>query len=219
MPCLVNKLGYSHLTSGINCQDSGCVTDKIKFVADGCGASSHSEVGAQLAALFMNKTEDPSIIKLYNWMMLFMFHEDAIIRDYFLFTTLLVKEFEDQFQVSYIGDGYVITINHDDKIEYINLEEPGMPPAFGGYNFVNSVHLSAHKHGVEVKYLYFPKTHYKIVGVATDGLRFIHDLGTRELFHEFETLLLRAAKGCSLRLKLFINKYHSIFQDDITIAI
>ena len=219
MPCLVLKQGHSHLTSGINCQDSGCVTDKIKFVADGCGESTNSEVGAQLAALHMHITENPSIQQLYENLYTKLIANASLdtIKNYFLFTTLLLEETDTTFELSYIGDGYVILIDHHNKITYMNLEEPG-PPPFGAYNFIDPKRLAYHHEGVEIKRIAFSKNDFLNVGVATDGLRFISHLD-KVLMDEFETLLLRAMNGCSLRLKLFINKHHSVFQDDITIAI
>ena len=219
MPCLILKQGYSHLTSGINCQDSGCVTDKIKFVADGCGESTNSEVGAQLAALYMSTVKEPTITSLYAYMHRQFISDAALntIKNYFLFTTLLVEETDTTFEVSYIGDGFIIMIDHYDKITYTNLEESG-PPPFGAYNFIDPKRLAYHYEGVEIKRISLSKQDFKNVGVATDGLRFLGKLD-RPLMDEFETLLLRATEDNPLRLKLFINKHHSIFQDDITIAL
>jgi hypothetical protein len=220
MPCLVNKIGYSHLTSGINCQDSGCVTDKIKFVADGCGESTNSEVGAQLAAMYFKNGFFSSIHAFYNWLSITVMRGFSLdtIKNYFLFTTILLKETVDTFEVSYIGDGFIIGITSDNKVDYINLEEPG-PPPFGAYNFIDPERLSYHKDGVSIKLRSFSKKQYKAMGVSTDGLRFIYALETRELFDEFSALLIRASEGNALCLKLFINKHQSTFQDDITIAI
>ena len=201
MPYLVNKIGYSHLTSGINCQDSGCVTDKIKFVADGCGESTNSEVGAQLAALYMKTEEIPTIDGLYNWLFKRLVFDAKleIIKNYFLFTAILVEETEDAFEISYEGDGYIILITQENRVTYINLEEPG-PPPFGAYNFIDPDRLSFHKEGVQTKFLKFSKAQYKNVGAATDGLRFVYALKTRELFDEFEALILKASEGNPLRL-------------------
>ena len=46
---LVNKIGYDHLSIGMNCQDYGFELPdyKVKVVADGCSEGLHSEVGAK----------------------------------------------------------------------------------------------------------------------------------------------------------------------------
>ena len=57
---LVNKIGYDHLSIGMNCQDYGFELPdyKVKVVADGCSEGLHSEVGAKTFCHLLSKGYD-----------------------------------------------------------------------------------------------------------------------------------------------------------------
>jgi hypothetical protein len=229
----INKPGKYHVDFGINCHDTGFIGKGIKFVADGCGESKHPEVGAKLAALKFSTHPWLSIPKIMDnvfrsifaadpeWYMMEI--EDSrefieTVRDYMLFTTLLVREDDEKFTVDYTGDGFIITITHDDMISYILLNDSDTNPGFYAYNYIGSDHLTEHKNGVEVKHMEFSKVQFKNIGVASDGLRYItpSSKASQTLKEEFSSLLLA---GKDTPVKLFINRNLSIFQDDITIAL
>ena len=226
---LICKIGKSHLDSAINKQDAGYADEHYKFVADGCGSSPHSEVGAQLMAFSIGahiRTGEALDLKIVSDEFFEQFdldfipkelHPEAVgfIRDYLLFTTILSKEKDEYFQVQYVGDGFVIEVHKDDSITFHELGVGEQFVDFYGYNYLPRERLSIHKEIITVNLLAYPKTMYKNIGVATDGLRFLFKM-PEELRNEFVKLLIA---GKELPVKLFINRNFSYFQDDITIAL
>jgi Protein phosphatase 2C len=222
----INKIGYDHVISGLNNQDAGCENVNIKFVADGCGSTAHPEVGANLAAMYYkNLCNDEHLTTMIRW---FNIPEtlwqgdqnkiEKILVDYYLFTTIVKYETLETFEIEHVGDGFIITLDHENKLNYINLDE-GPAPTYFAYQFFDPSHLLLPV-TVEIKRLAFSKEDFKAIGVATDGLRFIYELKSRELFDEFENILKHCIEtNNDLRLRLFINKHLETFKDDITIAI
>jgi hypothetical protein len=230
MSLLISKIGKYHLDSGLNKQDAGYIDEKIKFVADGCGESKCSEVGAELAAFYfkaLKDTNEPEIYTIDSLVDSIMFGfgfdkkpdflesiDIEFLRDYLLFTTLLVTETETEFKVDYVGDGFVVEQIIDGTIVFLDLADETVVP-FYAYNYLPDERLSAHKGRVPIKTMSFSKKFYKNIGVASDGLRFIFKMPD-ELRNEFIALL---KKGKEVPIKLFINRNFSWFQDDITIAL
>jgi len=207
---LIYKIGYEHIEKGLNCQDFGVETDTFKCIMDGCSEGKHSEVGVKLFAhLFSNTTMDITEC-FYKMHTLFPNYED--IRDHMLFTVLGVFESDDYYTVKFCGDGYIIKQKHDDSIEYEKLGD-GNTPEYYAYNFVSSDRLNKYKDGVEFKHHLLPKSEYKAVGVASDGLEYILNSPFKE---EFERLLLGRKEFAIRRL---INREHKYFKDDISIVI
>jgi hypothetical protein len=226
---LICKIGKSHLDSGLNKQDAGYIDEHYKFVADGCGSSPHAEVGAQLAELmFRTRVQSGMPIDIpdvsqdvFNSFDLDRYPEELdrmgieIIRDYLLFTTLIVKERDDHFKVDYVGDGFIIEVHQDNTITYKELGVGIRFVEFYGYNYIPHVAFSVYKDKITVTTLTYPKSEYKNIGIATDGLRFLFNM-PKERQEEFAQLLL---KGKEVPVKLFINRNYNYFQDDITIAL
>jgi hypothetical protein len=226
---LICKIGKYHTDLGINKQDAGYADNRYKFVADGCGSSPHAEVGAQLAEFtFKSRVQEGVVVDIpevcYDVFSLFDMepHPEELsnmfvklIRDYLLFTTLMVREYTDSFKVDYVGDGFVIEVHRDNSITYKELGAGQKCPDFYGYNYIPQSRFSEDRSKVEVDTLIYPKTEYKNIGIASDGLRFLFGM-PKENQEEFARLLL---KGKDVPVKLFINRNYSHFQDDITIAL
>jgi len=215
----INKIGKEHLEYGMNCQDYGCEAPKFKLVCDGCSEGLNSEVGAKLFCLKMlswrqscrdiTQSElDYSFRKIVD----FIGHDPQILKDYMSFTILNVSDYGDNFLVSYCGDGYVITEDYNEEINFIKLDN-GEYPEYYIYNFIPKNMLKCYTNGVDFIELFLEKEQYKYVGVASDGLRFI--LKEPELLEEFKVLLHERKET---KLKRFINKHQAIFKDDITIV-
>lgn len=207
---IINKIGYEHIESGLNCQDFGIEYDNKKLVMDGCSGSIHSEVGAKLFAHLMKKnkmspqTTFSTLTKIFT--------EDNEINDHLLFTILSLVELEDSFSVDICGDGYIIKQRYDDTLEYEKIGEGNMPPYYA-YNFINKDKLSKYKEGTFFETRTYSKEDYKAIGIATDGLQYILDSYYKDEFEQY--LILRKLN----RIKLLINREHRHFKDDITIAI
>jgi hypothetical protein len=131
--------------------------------------------------------------------------------NFLCFTTLIVVEKDDWFEVLYCGDGYIIKEKLDGTIEFEKIDD-GDYPKYYVYNYIDKSRLSAYKDGVTFSSKIFYKDEYKNIGVATDGLRYIFGKDYEEDFVE----LLKQRKAN--RIKLLINKEHIHFKDDITIA-
>jgi len=205
------KIGYEHVEKGMNCQDFGLENGSFKCVMDGCSEGKHSEVGVKLFAhLFSNTAID--IPEFFDMMTSRMFSNYEDIRDHLLFTILYVSEDDNNYLVSTCGDGYIIKQKHDNSIEYEKLGE-GNTPEYYAYNYVDKDRLSKYKDGVEFKHLVIPKTEYKTVGVASDGLEYILNSPFKD---EFEKHLIGRKEFAIRRL---INREHKYFKDDISIVI
>ena len=205
----INKIGYLHLEKGLNCQDFGFESDKHKCIMDGCSEGKHSEVGAKLFAHMFSKGLDP--IECFEKLSeIFPNYED--IRNHMLFTVLLVSQNDDDYMVDICGDGYIIKQKYDDSIEYEKLGE-GNTPEYYAYNFVSSDRLNKYKDGVEFKHHLLPKSEYKAVGVASDGLEYILNSPFKD---EFEKHLIGRKEFAIRRL---INRENKYFKDDISIVI
>lgn len=213
----INKIGKEHLEYGINCQDYGYDSVDFKLVCDGCSEGLHSEVGVKLFCLQLSSWSHYSIDKIilnycFEKIVDFIGHDPKRLKDYMSFTILSVTNCDNDFLVSYCGDGYIITEDYNGKIDFINLDN-GEYPQYYVYNFIPKDMLKQYKNGVHFTVRTLKKEKYKHVGLASDGLRFI--LKEPELLDEFK-ILLREQKEA--KLKRFINKHQSIFRDDITIV-
>ena len=74
--------------------------------------------------------------------------------------------------------------------------------------------MSHYKDGVSFSQKAYSTRKYKKVGIASDGLRYILQ-ADEELREEFINCL---KSGKELKTKLFINRNHKIFKDDVTIV-
>lgn len=196
---LINKIGYEHLTSYKNCQDYGFDNGRIKCVVDGCSEGKHTDVGVKLFCYLFSKNN--SIKETFEQLTsIFTTIED--IKNYLLFTVLLVEEAEDEFIVSYCGDGYIIKQNNEDVFEYEKIDYNNTPPYYA-YNYIPKENLSLYQDGVEFIQIRYSKKDYKRIGVATDGIEYILKSNLKEQFEK--CLLYNKEAG----LKRLINQTHN----------
>lgn len=217
---VINKIGQQHIDYGINCQDYGIETEKAKVVCDGCSEGKHSEVGAKtFCHLFSHDSRIANDCSAYTMAaafgeMLGIFGQTSeTIRDFLCFTILAVTEDRNNFYVTYCGDGFIVKEMPDGNIEFEELSD-GEYPMYFSYNFVNKESLKYYKDGVGFRTKTFPKTEYKNIGVASDGIRFAME--NADVLNEFKEVL---QSGKEAKVKRFINRNQSVFQDDTTIVL
>lgn len=208
----INKIGMEHLEMGVNCQDYGFVGERSSYLCDGCSKGKHSEVGAKLFCHLKQATPF-DIDKIFIMMCGLIGVKPQWKRDFLSFTILRLAECADCFTVSYCGDGYIILQDHDGNITFEELSD-GEYPKYYIYNYIEPEYLKHYKDGVSFLQKTFSKEEYKKVGIASDGLRYILQ-NDEELKQEFINCL---KSGKELKTKLFINRNHKIFKDDVTIV-
>lgn len=208
---LINKMGFNHVESGMNCQDYGAEVDNLKIVVDGCSSGKNSEVGAKLFCHLFSKSKD---LNQTFQTLTSIFSTTKEIESHLMFTILLLEEDNDYFYVDACGDGLIIKEKHDGTFEYDDLDHNynDFPPYYA-YNFVDQDRLVKYKEGVNFKDFKFSKSDYKSIGIASDGLKFI----LKSIFKDEFEKLLRDRK--EFGIKRLINREHNVFKDDITIAI
>ena len=208
----INKVGMEHLESGMNCQDYGFVGEHSSYVCDGCSGGKHSEVGAKLFCHFMR---DPCAVTVttFDNIVNFLGKEPQTLKNYCSFTILRLEEEREDFLITYCGDGYIILQDHDGDITFEELSD-GEYPKYYIYNYIAPEYLKHYKDGVSFSQKTYSKEEYAKVGIASDGLRYILQ-ADEELKQEFINCL---KSGKELKTKLFFNRNHKIFKDDVTIV-
>lgn len=208
----INKIGMEHLESGMNCQDYGFIGEHSSYVCDGCSEGKHSEVGAKLFC-HLKQNSILSIDEIFIRIRELIGSEPKTLRDFMSFTILRLAETPGDFIVNYCGDGYIILQDHEGNITFEELSD-GEYPKYYIYNYIPTEYLKHYKDGVSFSQKIFPKEQYAKVGIASDGLRYIVNTD-EELRKEFIDCL---KSGKELKTKLFINRNHGIFKDDVTIV-
>lgn len=207
----VNKIGLQHLEIGMNCQDYGVQCNNIKLVCDGCSEGSHTEVGAKTYCHLAERGY--GLHQIFKRLVDIFGESSKSVKNYLCFTIISLSEDEDMYKLNYCGDGYIILQDLEGDITFEELTD-GEYPKYFAYNYVDSDTLKYYKDGVEMNEKEYSKDIYQNIGVASDGLRFILREDD-ELQDEFISILkLKNA----VKMKRFINKYQSIFKDDITIV-
>lgn len=207
----INKIGYEHILLGQNCQDFGMVNEKQKLVCDGCSEGSHTEVGAKTFCHLISCGY--SINQTFEKLIDIFGQNASAIKHYLCFTILILSEQEDRFELSFCGDGYIILEDRQGNITFSELTD-GEYPKYYAYNYVPANLLSHYKEGVMFTSLSFKKIEYSKIGIASDGLRFLIN-AENNLKIEFLSALKSKREATIKRL---INKNHTVFKDDITIA-
>lgn len=208
----VSKIGAQHLESGMNCQDYGLETERMKLVCDGCSEGAHSEVGVKMYCHLSGLGY--STKQIFKRLVSAFGQSPSSIRDYLCFTILKVVEDEDSFSVSYCGDGFLILEDLEGNITFEELSD-GEYPKYFAYNYCDAGALAYYKDGVEFTEHIFSKKRYKNVGIASDGLRFIAKSEDKALRAELAGLL---RTGKAVAVKRFVNRNQKMFKDDITIV-
>lgn len=207
----INKIGMEHLESGMNCQDYGKEGDGWAVVCDGCSEGKHSEVGAKLYCHLIDNWKFP--FENIKKMIELLGEKPQILKNYLSFTILELSQSGDEFVVRYCGDGYIILQDHDGNITFEELSD-GEYPKYYIYNYIDKEYLKHYKDGVSFSQKTYLKEEYAKVGIASDGLRYILQ-ADEKLKREFIDCL---KSGKELKTKLFINRNHGIFKDDVTIV-
>lgn len=151
----------------------------------------------------------------------------------FLFTILCVLETDEEFIAITCGDGFIITQDKLDKIGFINLESNNEfekeAPKYYMYNYIDSEYLELYKQGVEFEITMFPKSKYKNIGIASDGLRFLLEQDY-DILERFKILLVKSKSGAINRMIIGMNEGFTkikeksfirtsrVLKDDITIC-
>lgn len=208
---VISKIGQQHIDYGINCQDYGMEKNGVKVVCDGCSEGKHSEVGVKtFCHLIQNgvSTDDAftKLIEIFG-------QTPGNIRDYLCFTILMVVETDDSFTVVYCGDGFIMEEFVDGRFIVEELTD-GEYPKYYAYNYVDKDSLTHYKDGVGFQTRFFPKSEYKNIGIASDGVRYART--SEEIYTGFVDALL---SGKEARVKRFINKNQAVFKDDITVVL
>lgn len=208
----INKIGMEHVENGMNCQDYGFTKDNVSMVCDGCSEGKHSEVGAKLYC-YLIKDRLYMLWNGFEKLVNFFGKEPKTLRDYLSFTILCLAEEKENYSLAYCGDGHIILQDHDGNITFEELSD-GEYPKYYIYNYIDKEYLKHYKDGVEFSQKTYSKEEYQKVGIASDGLRYILQ-ADEDLKNEFIECL---KSGKEVKTKLFINRNHHIFKDDITIV-
>lgn len=232
MSVLISKIGSLHVFEGIPKQDNLLAIDNVKMVLDGCsqdesGKWLKSEVGVNLfAQLFERLPQDvrcnPEAIENCTNMifekLLLIANDVTFISNNFCFTILVLYELDDRFVVNYCGDGYIITRKKDilegeNEIEYISLDSECNEgfPIYYVYNYISS---KIYTQKITFKQKEFMKSEYEKVGIASDGLKYLLDLGFGTVKKLNENLLNDKAG----KIRVQIARNSDSIKDDITIC-
>lgn len=221
MQLQICRQGQDHFNKGINNQDFFIREGKMKVVMDGCSGTACSEVGTRLFAQFFSKLEgrfDPERLE-ENVKATFTgisypfarFGEESLkqfLVDNMSFTIISCFEMEDKFIIKYLGDGYIITMDHSDLMSYIRLDYGKCPP----YYVYNLVENELYSDKLSFKTMEFSKEDFKLVGIASDGF---FPMTEQNLWREFEACV----KGNQYTVDGIITWNQEKFGDDITIMI
>ena len=208
----INKIGMEHLESGRNCQDYGFALPHACCVCDGCSEGKHTEVGAKLFCHFMSNPRE-AMPDAFDRIVNFLGKEPQTLKDYCSFTILRLTEQKEKYLLTYCGDGYMILQDHDGNITFEELSD-GEYPKYYVYNYIDRKYLKYYQSGVSFSQKTYSKKKYAKAGIASDGLRYILN-ADEKLKREFTDCL---KSGKELKTKLFINRNHKIFKDDVTIV-
>lgn len=208
----INKIGMEHLEIGMNCQDYGFIGNGVSYVCDGCSEGKNSEVGAKLFC-HLKQTLFADVDYIFEQIISIIGEKPQWKRDFLSFTILRLSEATEDFFVEYCGDGYIILQDHDGNITFEELSD-GEYPKYYIYNYIPPEYLKHYKDGVSFSQKTYSKEDYAKVGIASDGLRYILQ-ADEELKQEFINCL---KSGKELKTKLFINRNHKVFKDDVTIV-
>lgn len=184
-----SHVGADHIFAGVNNQDYKLCGPNMKFVFDGCGSGSSSEVGSRLfVQLFMQEgaklIEDgvaigeenfEEIVKRVFEKMTCISKDPNFLFNNYCFTILACFETDTEYVVMSCGDGFII-LDDGKNISFQKLDD-GEYPKYYIYNYIeDKALLNEYKDGVSFTVNRFSKATYQNVGVASDGLRFYSEL-------------------------------------------
>lgn len=214
------RQGNGHYLNGLNNQDFCYMENNLKLVTDGCSSAEFSEVGTRLFvqafAKLPNRFDvnefEENVRKAFESILSITSPEDAndFIANNLLFTIIACFETEDKFIVKFIGDGYIITVNHEDVVSYTRLFYGKTPPYFA----YTKIPTTTYEEPLKFKTFEYSKKDFKLVGIASDGIAPIAD---KKLDVDFDALVLGTDTKYSP--EGIIRSNQSQFFDDITILI
>ena len=214
------RQGNGHYLNGLNNQDFCYMENNLKLVTDGCSSAEFSEVGTRLFvqafAKLPNRFDvnefEENVRKAFESILSIATEEDAndFIANNLLFTIIACFETEDKYIVKFIGDGYIITVNHEDVVSYTRLFYGKTPPYFA----YTKIPTTTYEEPLKFKTFEYPKKDFKLVGIASDGIAPIAD---KKLDVDFDALVLGTDTKYSP--EGIIRSNQSQFFDDITILI
>lgn len=189
----ITHIGSDHIFAGKNNQDYKLYGPNMKFVFDGCGSGTSSEVGSRLfvnlfmqeGAELMQKNEtigeenfEALVKKVFDKMTL-LSKEPMFFFNNYCFTILACFEKEDEYVVMSCGDGFII-MDDGNELSFQKLDD-GEYPKYYIYNYIEDKNLlKEYKEGVGFTVNRFSKEKYQNIGVASDGLRFFYELSLEE---------------------------------------
>lgn len=207
-------------------QDYAISTENIAVALDGCGSGEHSEVGSSRMgeAIRKNSTklneknfESFANTTLHQFLMEDTSEERFIAE--FQFTIVACIETKKDFVVLTAGDGFVITVDNENNVRYIQLDNDvnvanGEAPGYIAYNLNPSP--SRYNSNVYFDKMQFSKSKYSSVYVASDGFRFILD----EKFPADERAILEKAliQRDQKTIEMVLKRNQSKILDDISIS-
>lgn len=219
---IICRQGNGHYLNGLNNQDYGVKKGNLMLLTDGCSEATFSEVGTRLFIQQFIQLDDCTNINKFESNVEKTFkkiisafagsadQKNQFITNNMLFTILACFELEDMFVVKFIGDGYIITVNHEDMVSYIRLFYGKRPPYFA-YNKLKTT-LYANK--LNFKTFEFSKKDFKKVGIASDGFA---PIAENKIEDNFEPYIIGHRTEYSP--EGIIRSNQSSFYDDITILI
>lgn len=207
-------------------QDYAISTDNLAVVLDGCGSGEHSEIGARRMGETLRKKskrinegnfENIAYTSFYEIVMEDD-SEERIIAE-LQFTLIACLETPKDFIVYSAGDGFIITVDKSNVVNYIQLDNDvnvanGEAPKYLAYNYIPNRQRYSKK--VTFCKKYFSKEQYKFVYVASDGLRFV--LGDKFPSKDKELFKTALVDRNPSEIKTILSRNRTLILDDISIA-
>ncbi len=219
---IICRQGNGHYLNGLNNQDFCYMEKNLKLLTDGCSASEFSEVGTRLFVqqfsrldnrFDVNKFEsnvEKTFSKICSLVSGSPEEKIEFITNNMLFTILACFELDDKYVIKAIGDGYIITVNHDNMVSYIRLYYGKTPP----YYAYNKIPAPAYNDKLKFKTFELSKKDFKIVGIASDG---IAPIAEKKIDDDFDSYIIGVESKYTP--EGIIRSHQSSFFDDITILI
>lgn len=224
----ISRQGYGHYTNGVNNQDFFYSEENFKMLLDGCSEATYSEVGTRLFVQLFSKLPDRLKLECFEENVKKIFDElldsfkvwyktqeelEEFIMDNLLFTIVACFETEDSFVVKMFGDGYVVSVNQNDRVSYLKYFYGKRPPYFV-YKYCDLLEENVFK-GYNFKTFTFSKKDFKRIGIATDG---VLPIAKGELKKNFDELIVSKINS-EYSAEGIILANIQMFNDDVTILI
>lgn len=222
----ISKIGRNHLDEDRNRQDTYITGGCVKIVLDGCGDEvncPYSEVGVRLfEQYFLNIIEEVSADNFVEKVeecfekLLKIENDESFITKNFTFTIVACIETEEKFVIYHCGDGFLLLETQEEMIiqELLNSKESEATEYYIYNYYTNKEMLQEYASGATFTRLEFSKEMYSMVGIASDGLRYLSQVDYMER-QKFENALRKRSNGW---VSKFFNRNASKFLDDVTIC-